>query len=353
MAGNTGTLGLSDLLAQTYVSAEQFGVQTIQEVAQADVEAYNGIWRPLMADFVAVTTDAQRVSGGSSTPRSQKVNQAGRAATQIVGKGGTVGFPVDKFQYNLGWTADYYELATPADMAQQTLGAQAAHALDLTTEFKRAIYRSANYSYVDEYSKGITLTVRRFANGDGMPIASGPNGETFDGTSHSHYLYASSMTAGLLTSLIATVQEHNANARVQLCLNSADALTVQALSGFDPLIYANFTVNANASVPLARRDIGPVNNVQIGTFNKVAEVWIKPWAVANYVVALDVNAPEKPVVLREPIAGRADLRIRAQFNAFPLSAEYMEWMFGMGVWGRVRGAVAYTGSSSAYADPTL
>lgn len=351
MPQNTGTLGLADLLAQTYVSAESYGVMTVQQVIERDVAAYNGIWRPIMSDFVAITTDALRVSGGSSQGRMQKVNQAGRAPTQKQGAGGTVGFPLDKFQYNIGWTADYFELATPADMAQQNLNAQGAHAQALTTEFKRAIFPSANYNYVDEYNKGITIGIKRFANADGQPIPNGPNGETFDGTSHNHYLASATLTAGALTSLVSTVQEHNSSAAVIIAINTADEAAVRAVTGFIPLVDSRLSISANANQPIERLNVAPANNKPIGFFG-AATVWLKPWAIADYAVALDLNAPEKPVAMRELRAGKADLRIAAQFAAYPLTAEYMEAMFGMGVWGRIRGAVLQF-SNASYQDPTI
>lgn len=357
MAGNTGTLELADLLAQTYVSAEAYGVNTIIEVATRDLAAYNTIWRDPMQSYVAITTDAQRVSGGSSQGRMQRVGQVGRAPTQVAGAGGTVGFPLDRYQFNIGWTNDFAELMTPADMARQTLNAQGAHARALLATFQRAIYGSANYPYYDELSKNIQLTVRRFANADGQAIANGPNGESFDGTVHNHYLANTTLSSGLLTALVQTVQEHNASARVQLCVNISDAPAVQALTGFDPLIYAGFSTPTTISAPTGDRPIGLVNNVKIGMFNKVAEVWIKPWALPNYPVALDLNAPESPVVLREQRAGASDLNVKGQFQHFPITAEYMQSTFGMGVWGRLRGAVSYVGpqvgGQSLYVDPVI
>lgn len=351
MAGRTGILVLSDLLAQTYVSAEAFGTQTIAEVIARDIEAYNGIWRPIMGEFVSLTTDAQRVSGGSTQGQMQKVNQMGRAPTQKAGVGATVAFPLDKMQYNLGWTQDYFENATPADMAQQTLNAQEAHSQALIKEFKRAIFGVANFNYVDEYSKGITLSVKRFANADGAAIPNGPYGGTFDGTVHTHYSFNATLTAAAVTSLVSNVQEHNLNARIQVEISATDEAAFRALTGFIPLQDSRLTLNANANQPTERLQFDASNNRPIGFFG-AATVWVKPWAIANYAVALDLNAPEKPVALRELRNGGADLRLRAEFNAFPLHAQYMESLFGMGVWGRLRGAILFF-AGGAYTVPTL
>jgi hypothetical protein len=352
MAGLTGTLGLADLLLQTFVSAEAFGLDTIQEVLTRDVEAHNTIIRESITPVVEITTDAQRIFGGSTQNKMQEVNEFGRAPTQRAPlQGSVVGFPLKKVQYNLGWTREWFRRNTPADMAQATRNAEIGHRLQIEKQFRAAIFGSANYTYYDIYNKGIALAVKRFLNADGSPIPAGPNAEVFDGTVHTHYLANATLTAAFLTSVVNTVTEHNATARVQLTFAAADESAVRALTGFNALIDTRYLLNVASNQPVERLNWQPMNNVQIGWFGR-AEVWLRTWGIQGYVAALDINAPGSPVVMREYALGESNLRTVAQFDMFPLHAEFMEAEFGMAVWYRSAGAVGYF-AGAAYTDPVI
>lgn len=351
MAGKTGTLTLADLEAQTFVSAMQFGLDRIADAITNDLAVHNEIVRQLNTELIETTADAQRTSPASTASRMAEVNELGRARTQKAGLGATVAFPLRLFQYNIGWTRKWFENHTPAEMALQQNAAKKAHVLEIERQFKRSVYLSANYSFVDYLVKGVTLGVKRLLNADGFPIGDGPNGETYDGTTHTHYLANATLTAAAVTSLVNTVLEHNPSAAVRVAFAATDETAVRALTGFVAAIDPRLGLNTAANQPTQRLDIARLNNRFIGYFGP-AEVWIKPWAIANYAFAWDAGAPGKVAALRERTAGAGDLRVVAEFEDHPIHTQFQEAEFGVGVWNRTAAAVLYF-AGGAYSDPTI
>jgi len=116
---NTGTYTISDLLAARFQSVAEFGMSTIVDVLRNDLAAHNGIVNELVSDLCSLSTDRQRIYGTSAAGEMVEVDEFGKAPTQNVRTGSTVGFPLKMFQYNIGWTAKWMQTKTPADMAQR------------------------------------------------------------------------------------------------------------------------------------------------------------------------------------------------------------------------------------------
>jgi hypothetical protein len=347
----TGTQDINSLLAANFTSAARFGLDTIAQVLANDMAVHNEIVRQMVSEFLETTEDRQRITGASTTGRMIETDEYGRAPTQRPVLGSTVGFPLKKYQYPIGWTREWLEEKTPRDMALAQINAQKAHQLELERQVKRAIYPSANYAFPDHLVDGITLSVKRFSNADGVQIGDGPNGEVYDGTVHTHYIANATLTTAALTSVINTVVEHGFGGRVRVAFNAADEVTVRALTGFQPYIDARLTLNTAANQPNDRLDYTRLNNRPIGIYG-AAEIWIKPWAIANYAFVWDDGAVGKPLVLRERQPGSSGLSIAAEIDAFPLHAQYMVSKFGIGVWTRSNGAVLQF-NNGTYVDPVI
>jgi hypothetical protein len=111
------------------------------------------------------------------------------------------------------------------------------------------------------------------------------------------------------------------------------------------------TINANANQPQTRVDLTRMDNRAIGIFG-AAEVWVKPWIPANYLLVTDVGSNAKPLVLRNPVNSPVGLHFEAAIETFPLRAEYSEHQFGFGAWNRLNGAVLQF-NNGTYSAPTL
>lgn len=351
----TGTYDISSLLAVRDASAAEYGLDTIQRTLEADLAAHNQIVREMIGDMADMTTDRQRKYGTSISGEMAEVDEYGRSATQRAVPGSTVGFPLKLFQFAIGWTEKWLQVNTPADMAAATIQAQQAHVRRIRLELKKAIYHSTNYTFSDFLIDKVDLAVKRLVNADGANIPDGPNGETFDGATHTHYLARAggALAATDITGLINHVVEHGHGNQVRIAISTTDEATVRALAGFtayqDPRLILPIATSAQAG---QRLDITRLDNRAIGIFG-AAEIWVKPWAIANYGFCWDAGSPMKPIAFRQRNSTALQgLRIAASLSNYPLLAQYMEAEMGFGIWNRTNGAVLFWGDV-AYADPTI
>lgn len=361
---NVGTMQLSDLLSVRHLSVLDFGLDRTMEIVQADLAAHNAIMQEMVGTFCEVTTDLQRIYGMNADTAMQEVDQYGVAPTEKVGEGYIVGFPLKSFQRNVGFTADFLRRATPADIATQITAIQKAHVLKLVADVKKAVHSATNfthYDYVAEKSNNIPLYVKRFVNGDGAAIPNGPNGEQFDGSTHSHYLFlATGANAAALEAkvieLINHVVEHGHGNSVKLVINYANEAAVRACPSFVAYMDPRLTLGTEKDKARTRLDITRIDNRAIGLLG-AAEVWVKPYAVPNYLFCSDFGAERKGLVYRQPvIEAERGLQLVAENVSYPLQAQIMQARHGIGAWERTNGAVLQINgdpSIGVYTEPTI
>lgn len=355
MATYTGTHDIAWLLASRYPTVAQLGFDEVQRVLQADLDAHNALVEDMLSDLVEFTTDKTRPYGDQGSEGEMvEVDEYGRGPTQRPPAApGTVGFPLRKFQYPVGWTEMYLEEATGQEIAMSQQKAQKAHIRALNRDIRRALFYSANYTWRDFLVDNQDITVKRLINADSTAIATGPNGEAFDGSTHTHYNASATLTAAAVQANIDDVVEHGFGGRVMTVISRTDETAFRALTGFTPLQYpymGNFAASGGVATPAL--DMTRLDNRQIGWFG-ASQVWVKPWGIANYVATYDADASEKPLAFRQRTAtARQGLRIAATLRAFPLVAQYQEAEYGVGVWNRLSAAILYFAAGS-YSDPSI
>lgn len=357
MAGFTGTYDISSLLAARFQSVAEFGMDTIAQVLQNELAAHNMNTQMMLSGLVDFTTDRQRKYGSAVDANDMmEVDEYGRAPTKRVKPGATVGFPLKLFQYPVGWTEKWMQTHTPADMAQMVVGAQMSHTRRIQLELQRAIFRSSNFTFNDHLVDNVDLSVKRLLNADGDPIPAGPFGEVFNGSTETHYFGAAAAWSGAsaaqkaadLDNLITQLLEKGHGGQVVLLINRAQESDVTALTATSPSYTEyrddriNYVATDNTRDTLDR---SRVDNRAIGIFG-AAEVQVRPWIPAGYVLATDFSS-EKPLAVRQRAStGLQGLRIAAEHSTFPLTAQFMEAEFGVGVWTRTNGVALYTGGTS-------
>ena len=348
---STGTHDINSLLTVDFQSVVEYGMDTVQEVLQADLAAHNEIVLDMVGNLCEITTDRQRIYGSSVNGQMIEVDEYGRPPTQVVKSGSTVAFPLRKFAFALGWTSTWFKVHTPADMARAVLNGQKAHFQRVQQEIRRAVFGATNYSFNDHLVDKVDLAVKRFVNADGAPIADGPNGETFDGLTHTHYAAVASVTEEQVLALIEDVVEHGHGAAVKLVIARADETAVRSFASFQPYVDPRMVYRVS-DTPAAALDIARVDNRAIGILG-AAEVWVKPWGLADYYFCYDADSPGKPLAFRQrEQTSLQGLAVAAALDTHPLYAQYMEAEFGIGVWTRTNGAALYTGGGT-WADPIL
>lgn len=357
MALRTGTLTLDDLLVETEIIGLQDKEEAITAAIERELEIHSRALAEEMSEFVEITTDRQRVDPAThEIGEGSPLTETGRAPTQIAeATTVTLGFWLFGWQYSIGWTQRALDQSTAADLAKTVLAAQEWHVRKMSADLKRAFYGSSNFTKRDFLMKDkININVKRFYNADSWPIPMGPNGESFDGSSHTHYTGKSSLTASDLKALIGNVREHDYNADVRVIINLADEETVSGLTGFKAYTPTTL-VHGNTDGTAVKRLTGqnPANRA-IGLFNG-AEVWTKPWAIENYAVAYTISGA-KPLVLRVPPnrGGLPSLRLAATNRAYPLLTQFMETEYGFSTSNRAAAAILdFDSSGGTYRVPTI
>lgn len=351
MAMKTGTFDIASLLATRNTSAVEFGLDTIAQVLNEDNERFNAVVRDALSDLVAATTDRLRVSGTSIGGDMLEADEYSRIPTQKDVPGQLVGFPLRSYQYATGWTTKWMRKATPADFAVRQQAAQAADLRRLRYQMQLALFTPTNSTFTDLHVDNASLSVKALINADSSSIQNGPNGETYDGSTHTHYNANATLTADAVTATINDVVEHGFGGAVKVYINSANEAAFRALTGFiayiDPRVSVNATTSSTGNRPL---DITRLDNRPIGVFG-AAEVWVKPWVPANYLAVADTGTAVKPLAMRtdDPDLG---LHLEAKIDTHPLHAEYWEHMYGFGAWNRLAAAVLEF-DNGTYSAPTL
>lgn len=355
MTKYVGTYSLSDLLAQRFVPASQFGFDNIARAIQAHLDWLNGQVNDQMGLVAETSSDVRRVYGVSENMQMQEVDELGVARTQKDTQGVEVDFPLRKFSISTGWTADFIARATPADLAQKALDVSSAYVTRLRQELAAAFFNKANYSFVDFLGDGTTLAVKKLLNADGAAIPNAPDGTTFSG-SHQHYVgtVGASLAYTDIDDIIANVTEHGL-LNVGLFINQANVATLAGLAS------TKFTALTLAVVAVPGRTSGTVEtqNVTDDPANKLVGYWAgypvftRSWVPSGYYLPLSMDAPQKPLVHRiDKFSALNGLRMVFQLNAHPLTAQTWEAEIGFGAWGRHSAAVLDGAHQTTYSNPS-
>lgn len=356
----TGTYTIADLAENAFATTtvQEFGMDRMNEAIVADLAIHNARTNEMLADLAERTTERSTVYGTNAEGDMFPVDEFGRGPTQKVAVGSKVEFPLDKFQFPIGWTADYLRRATVQDMAKRQISARQAHLRRLQTDVKNALFGVTNYTWVDRMVDSNSLAVKRLVNADSGAIPNGPNGETFNAATHTHYDgidWSAANTAARIAAIQALIQdvvEHGHGADVRLYINRAQETDVRALTpNFAALPPPNIEYR-NTDTAVGRLDITRADNRLIGYFDGFP-VYTKPWVPANYFFAFSAGSAGKPLRYRvSTVPGEQGLVIAGEIITHPLQAQYFEARHGFGAYTRTNGAVLYL-LNATYTAPTF
>ncbi len=228
-----GTMLLSDLLAQTSGTVATIGEQNVWETFQRSLDAHNRQMTQMVDLFCGFTTERLIGTGGLTAGDFEELDELETPRPQKHAPGENMGIPMRNYGYGQQWTDLYLEESTPADLAGQFIAVMDADKRNIINQINRAFYLSANYTSIDTRKKDFaSLPVKRLANADSFSIPVGPNGETFDSSTHTHYVARVSTFATTdLDALILNAGEHYTG-MVKVFINSAQEVAVRALTGF-------------------------------------------------------------------------------------------------------------------------
>jgi hypothetical protein len=356
-----GTLSVFDTIGARQIAAGDLLKTYDEQQLTAEVQRYLNIHNALMQEMVndLVVPTIERLMTWTGVADQINMIRADEFSRPDVQKNlnvpVTMGIPLYNNQVGWGVTRLFMQTKTIGDLERIILGVTDADKRDMLNSIGYALFHPTNNTaYLDRRVDSAALTLRALLNADSTYIPPDQYGNTFNPATHTHYLATASFIAANLTSLVTTVMEHYPRGSMRVYINSAQETTVRGFTGFYPYFNPALTVANNITVANGQAlDMSDPYNRAIGIFDVIggAQVWVKPWVPPNYVFAYNTDAP-KPLAMRTRDAEMGSLHIAADFETFPLRAQFLEHEYGVSVIERSNGAVLYTGSGT-YAEPTF
>ena len=355
MPTNTGSYNLTDLRQLDDVKITTFGEAELAEAINAELAAHNRRYRDMAGLMMDVTTERIIVYGNNfESGMMQELDEFTRTPTQRIEEGGgTFNLPLRKYGDALGWTRDYLQQASVADIANRVDSIEVKDVKTLYSATRQAIFNPTNYTMRDFTVDRAALNVVRLVNGDGMVIPNGPEGEVFNAATHTHYLAAVAWDNATIDAAINTVREHGHRGQIRVFINATNRGAIAALTKYEPLgaPLLQYSITDTRAIGTINNDL-PDDNRTVGVWDGLYEVATKPWVPAGYAFVYDVAGP-RPLAMRIPTdAGMQGLRLAANIPMYPLQADYYEHRFGVGIRERTNGAVVYFGGAS-YVAPAV
>lgn len=346
-ARQTGTYNISDL-RNNYLSIYQFGLNNALGVVQQQLAAYKSSLDSSLATLTETTIERTEAAPSVISRRMAPVDEYGKARTQKAGKNYGRGFPLERFQDATGWTEDFMAGASVRDLVVMTDSVQLAHTNEVRISLALALYTPVQRTlreYIDP-AIGYQLLANQYVmplwNADGEIPSVGPSGQRFDGT-HNHYVAVDTLTGTDVDNLANNVGEHSTGNQIVIYINQANAGQVRALAGFVPATIAQVINPLTGAVTTANLDVTRTDDKFLGYTAGGIPVYIKPWALLNYLLCLNLNGPKVVKRRVSKIPMLQGLRIKGVNGEVNLFAQYWEDSFGFGVSNRSGGAVLYFG----------
>ncbi len=351
------TLTVLDDLESVNTTVEDFGQEDLARRFNEALTIHNRTVDEIVRDFVFVHDEPQLAYGIAESVELVEVDEFGTADASAAGGAGNLGFPLRDYLSALQWTRLYIQTHSVAVLATQVDAHAAADLRNLHRQFRRALLTATNnLNYIDRHATGLELKLRALLNGDGGGVPNGPNGETFDSATHTHYLATASFVVANLQSAISTVAEHGVTGTVRVYINRVQEPTIRGFTGFAPYVDMRIVQPTGSAYVQEDLDFNDPNNRDIGVFEG-SVVSVKPWIPAGYVLVFDTGngGRDKALGMRTRTGGLTGLGgfgIRAEHEHYPLQARQMGREFGVSVYQRHKAAVLYTGGGS-YVVPTI
>lgn len=307
-----------------------FGEDKAYEEIERALSAHNNIVKDLLRNFCGFTT----------------------AQTSLYGNL-PMGYPLQRHSMALGWSEEWLKNHTVADLAQHYVLANLADIKHIQKDFNRALFNPTNnLGYQDHLVDSTIIPLRAFFNGDQEESPVSTHGKPVD-LNHTHYTASEHLDAKAITDLVENVVEHGVVGELVLIIHKDQQAEVQRLLDLDLRAAAIFVQDGAYGTAGS-----PVNKV-VGKFtygDHEVTVWVKPWCLKNYMVAIDKGRDEetvddvvipsvKPFAVRYLKQIGMDLKMGFEHEAHPLRAQVLKRTMGIGVANRHMVAVHQIGST--------
>lgn len=357
LSNSYGTLTLADTLLVAdagNIFVREYGEDNLFAYADAVLKANNLIVKDMLAPLVEQTTKRIDRYGGDFSIDMVEVDELGIAdASKGVIVGNDIGWPLKAFQASTQWSRMYFKEKTVKEFTDQFDAIANGDILNLERAIKRALFTPTNATVLDRRVDGVSIPTKALINADGSIMRRDKFGNSFDGSTHTHYLAASTAGDANVQAAVDTVIEHGTGGSIFIYINKAQEAAIRAMASFTGYPQKLIELGANTSKATGGTErYFDLDNRPIGVWDGALVVWTKPWVPANYYLVINLDADEKPLRMRTRRDGSGDLELLYEDEAYPLRARTVQREFGLSVWGRTSAAVLMTGGSS-YVAPTL
>ncbi len=364
-----GTHEVSDALAPlvgNFQTVVDFGIENAYEQINAENTAYNASVTAEMDERCEIGEEETRVFGGADEFAVQEGDEFSNPDAQKVEGGYPIQFPMRRHEQKVAWTYDFSRTNSVDKLAASYVAARTADVRWMQRQMRLALYypfsRPArlpdgtdNPNAFKEFlnSPKIKKSLYPLLNADGMPVPVGPNGETFDPATHTHYM-ASDWTAagstaatrdGDMQAAVLNLVEHGLDQGSRLCIeiNMLDAGQFVALPNFVAAAPIGVQLGDNTAFAIGSQlDPRNYNNRFLGTYLGF-EVWTKPWVFPNYKTITSLGT-RKTLYWRKQKGGlNGDFELVFTNPSYKLLSDIMRRDGGCSVQNRETGVVLYTG----------
>jgi hypothetical protein len=359
MANVPGVYQLTDLLAVRNASAASFGLNDIWATLQAEVDYVNQRTAEMLADLAQPFFTQSALWGGGGAVAMEEMDEFGAPLPSHSAPGIVAQFPIKLYKQSLGWNRQYFQTATPAEVASKFLECRKGYYQSLTKAMRRALYGYGNgttseYAFTDRLTNGVALTIKSLCNGGVTTgdIPDSPAGVAFANT-HCHLNFDDTVDASAYQDVIDHVTEHGNTRGLKCYIARANLAELAALTTiFTP--YDSRLIAAIEATTNQKMDYSDYENMEVGFLAGDIPVFVKPWAVAEYIAIVATGENEKVLGYRQPEnQAMRGWRIVAPYDDYPLYAEHTEAMFGFGVFNRVMGAISQDAGSWSVPGPAV
>lgn len=346
--------GLLDLRDTTLVQLRigQIGDDRLAEFLQAELQMYNAIADELMGGLTFDTQDWVVRFGAQGGGEMLPADEYSRQDVQHVAPGYSLGFPLRRYQYAIGWTRDFFRRKTVGDLVKNLDEATRADLRLIIRQIKLALFTPTNATFHDEY-KG-DITVRALVNADGTPIPS-YDGIVFDPATHTHYTVSggASLTDANIVAFEQNLIEHGHVGNQVLYINPQEEAQVKALSDFvaavNPYLLQPLTTRALVSNPNDYLHIlGRLRHFEVRMRN-----WMPPGYIFGYNEYGDGSSLNPLARRMSDLPEDNNLHIAGEDDRFPLNSQFMERWLGFGAYNRTNGVVMQVTTNGTYTAPTI
>ncbi len=349
------TIGVRKAAASDYLNT--YDENELYQQVQTFLNVHNQLIDQITMDLVEKTEDRLTTWGGNATVDMIDGSELSRPDVQKMQVSPTtLGFPLYLKQVAWGVTRLFMQNKTVKDLDEILVAIRDADIRDIGKAIRAALFNPTNnLTYVDKRTDSATIPLRRLLNADSANIPPDPVGNTFDGSTHTHFAgyISGSFAVADFAALISNVQEHYLAAGMRVLVPKNLATTVMAFTGFYPAANKNLIIANNVTHIAAPLDTDNNQDRFLGIFDNGdvnADVYVRPWMPSSYLFAYNTSAA-KPLKMRVRNDGAGSLHIAADIELYPLRAQFMEREYGISVAERANGACLKT-SASSYSAPS-